>query len=89
MDDHQAVDAAFLVSGATLADESIGPLFAGSLEAHRVARTAIAGVGGTVHILRDSPGGWLEVARYTDTGPGPDLQELIASGRVVFLNREQ
>lgn len=70
MDDHQAVsaDAAFLVSGATLGDEPVGPLYATAAEAHRIARTAIAGVGGTVRILRDSPDGWLEVARYTDTG---------------------
>jgi hypothetical protein len=64
----QQADAAFLVSGATLDDESVGPLYADAAEAHRLARTVIAGVGGTVRILRDSPGGWLEVARYTDTG---------------------
>lgn len=70
MDDHQAVsaDAAFLVSGATLDDESIGPLWASCADAHRLARTVIAKVGGTVRILRNGPGGWFEVARYTDTG---------------------
>lgn len=67
MDEPQA-DTAFLVSGATLDDESVGPLYATAAEAHRLARTAIAGVGGTVRILRDSVGGWLEVARYSDTG---------------------
>jgi hypothetical protein len=64
----QQADAAFLVSGATLDDESIGPLFATAGEAHRIARTAIVGVGGTARILRDGVGGWREVARYTDTG---------------------
>lgn len=64
-------DTAFLVSGATLDDESVGPLYAGAAEAHRLARTAITGVGGTVRILRDSVRGWLEVARYTDTGRHP------------------
>lgn len=70
MDELQAVsaDAAFLVSGATLDDEPVGPLYAGAAEAHRIARTSIAGVGGTVRILRDSQGGWVEVARYTDSG---------------------
>lgn len=67
MDEPQA-DAAYLVSGATLDDEPVGPLYADAADAHRIARTAIAGVGGTVRILRDSPAGWLEVARYTDTG---------------------
>lgn len=37
-------------------------------EAHAIARTAIAGVGGTVRILRNGDIGWQEVARYTDTG---------------------
>jgi hypothetical protein len=70
MDDHQAVngDAAFLVSGATLDDAPVGPLYATSVDAHRIARTAIASVGGTVRILRCEGGGWCEVARYTDTG---------------------
>ncbi|GAA2623895.1 hypothetical protein GCM10010399_64000 [Dactylosporangium fulvum] len=65
---------AYLVSGARLDDESVGPLFASCAEAHVIARTAIAGVGGTVRILRDSDRGWVEVARYTDTGryPAPD-----------------
>jgi hypothetical protein len=67
MDVHDS-PAAFLVSGATLDDESVGPLYATAAEAHLIARTTIAGVGGTVRILRDSPDGWLEVARYTDTG---------------------
>lgn len=61
-------EAAFLVSGATLDDESVGPLYVNSVEAHKLARTAIAGVGGTVRILRDGADGWREVARYTDTG---------------------
>lgn len=61
-------DTAYLVSGMRLDDESIGPLFAAAVEAHAMARTAIAGVGGTVRILRDSADGWREVARYTDTG---------------------
>jgi hypothetical protein len=70
MGDHQSVTdgPVYLVSGATLADESVGPLFATAADAHRIARTAIAGLGGTVRILRDSTGGWIEVARYTDTG---------------------
>lgn len=70
MDAHQAVnaDAAFLVSGATLDDEPVGPLWATSMEAHRIARTAIAGIGGVVRILRDGVKGWTEVARYTDSG---------------------
>lgn len=84
MDADQAT--AYLVSGTTLDDETIGPLHATAMEAHRLARTAIAKAGGTACILRDSPAGWLEVARYTDSGPGPSLQELVASGRVVFLN---
>ncbi len=63
-----AGDAVYLVSGATLADESVGPLFAGAADAHRIARTSIAGLGGTVRILRSGDAGWIEVARYTDTG---------------------
>lgn len=90
MDDHQVVnaDAAYLVSGALLDDEPVGPLYATGDKAHLIARTAIAGVGGTVRILRGSPGGWLEVARYTDAGPGSSLQQLIDSGRAVFLDRQ-
>src|ERR1700755_1405249 len=70
MDDHLATgnDAAYLVSGALLTDESVGPLFTTAAEAHSLARTLIAGIGGTVRILRDGPAGWTEVARYTDTG---------------------
>ncbi|MER7280542.1 hypothetical protein ABT369_39495 [Dactylosporangium sp. NPDC000244] len=70
MDTQQVIsaDAAYLVSGATLTDESIGPLYATAVDAHRIARTAIAGPGGTVRILRGGEGGWIEVARYTDTG---------------------
>jgi hypothetical protein len=63
-----AADLAFLVSGATLDNESVGPLYATAFEAHDLARKAIAGIGGTVRILRDSVAGWIEVARYTDTG---------------------
>lgn len=61
-------EAAYLVSGATLDDESVGPLYATAAEAHIIARTVIAGIGGTARILRDSADGWVEVARYTDTG---------------------
>lgn len=69
MEPHSDVEeAAYLVSGSLLDDESIGPLFATCAEAHTLARTAIAGVGGTVRILRNSADGWIEVARYTDTG---------------------
>ncbi len=58
----------YLVSGATLDGESVGPLFLTATEAHDVARKAITGIGGTVRILRDGDAGWVEVARYTDTG---------------------
>ncbi len=61
----------YLVSGATLDGESVGPLFLPSADAHAVARKTIAGIGGTVRILRDSDCGWLEVARYTDSGRHP------------------
>jgi len=56
------------VSGATTDGESVGPTFAPARLAHLLARTAIAGIGGTVRILRSGAGGWVEVARYTDTG---------------------
>lgn len=70
MEDPQAVaaDAGYLICGATLDDESIGPRYTTAMEAHRLARTAIAGPGGTVRILRSGDTGWTEVARYTDTG---------------------
>jgi hypothetical protein len=58
----------YLVSGVTLDDELVGPLYASCSEAHTVARTAIATMGGTARILRSSDAGWVEVARYTDTG---------------------
>jgi hypothetical protein len=58
----------YLVSGATLDDEPVGPLFLPAADAHDVARKTIAGIGGTVGILRDGEAGWVEVARYTDTG---------------------
>jgi hypothetical protein len=61
-------DAGYLLSGATLAGESVGPVFAPASQAHVMARTAIAGIGGTVRILRSAAGGWVEIARYTDTG---------------------
>lgn len=68
MESHSEAEQAYLVSGALLDDESVGPLFATCAEAHTIARTAIARVGGTVRILRNGAGGWIEVARYTDTG---------------------
>lgn len=66
MDEHR--NDAFLVSGLRLDDTPVGPLYADCTEAHAVARTSIAGIGGTARILRSSDGGWVEVARYTDTG---------------------
>jgi hypothetical protein len=66
MDEHHA--GAFLVSGVRRDDTPVGPLYATSADAHDVARKAITGVGGAVRILRDGDAGWVEVARYTDTG---------------------
>lgn len=48
--------------------ESVGPTMVPAGKAHHIARTSIAGIGGTVRILRSAAGGWIEVARYTDTG---------------------
>lgn len=66
MDEHR--NEAFLVSGVRLDDTPVGPLYADCTEAHATARTSIGGIGGTARILRSSDGGWVEVARYTDTG---------------------
>ncbi|GGM52511.1 hypothetical protein ACFFX1_55550 [Dactylosporangium sucinum] len=90
MDDHHTVngDAAYLVSGVLLDDEPVGPLYATAAEAHRIARTAIAGVGGTVRILRDGPAGWIEVARYTDTGQYATSRRSGLAARVVVADED-
>lgn len=61
-------DSTYQVTGALLTDERVGPLYASCAEAQTLARAAIATVGGTARILRQSDDGWVEVARYTDTG---------------------
>jgi hypothetical protein len=67
-----AAEHAYVVSGATLDGDSIGPVFATARQAHAMARTAIAGIGGTVRVLRHTSDGWREIARYTDTGKRRD-----------------
>lgn len=61
-------DSVYLVSGILLDDEPVGPVYATCGEAQAMARAAIATMGGTARILRDSDSGWVEVACYTDTG---------------------
>lgn len=61
-------DRTYLVSGALLDDEPVGPVYVSCAEAQTLARTVIARVGGTARILRNGDDGWVEVARYTDTG---------------------
>lgn len=62
------IEQGYMVAGLLLDDEPLGPLYATCAEAQTVARTAIAKMGGTARILRSSDAGWVEVARYTDTG---------------------
>ena len=78
----------FLVSGATLDGESVGPLFLPSAEAHDLARKAVAGVGGAVRILRDCDGGWVEVARYTDSGRHPSSRGMGIDWAVIAVANE-
>lgn len=61
-------DSAYLVAGLLLDDEPVGPVYVSCSEAQTVARAAIATFGGTARILRSGDNGWVEVARYTDTG---------------------
>lgn len=71
----------YLVSGARMDGMPVGPAFAPVLEAHAVARTSIAGIGGTVDVWRYTALGWVAVARYTDTGERRVRAEGVAAGR--------
>jgi hypothetical protein len=87
MDDEPAAvasrEASYLVSGATLDGESVGPSLVPAATAHHMARISITGIGGTVRILRSAGGGWVEVAQYTDAG-GRRTPDGAGSGWAAF-----